>query len=693
MWWWLLACAGPGPFALDDPDPDGDGFTVAEGDCDDADASVHPATTERCDGVDNDCDGLVDTDDPGLVDPIDGFFDDDEDGWGDGDEPRRACAESREFAVVDGDCDDGDPTIHPEAREECGNGVDEDCDGVDPEDLDADGDGYDQCLDCDDADPLFNPDAIDFCDNGLDEDCSGEADDDTGLNTWFGDFDGDGWGTESGRWESCREPRDDMVLVAGDCDDFDATVNPDAEEVWYDGVDQDCAGDDDYDQDADGDRSEDHGGADCDDTDPSTSSRADEKLDRIDHDCDGAVDGGTLTAASRAAFWPRAPDIGVGSDVHHADVTDDGIADLLVVGAEHAWVIAGPLRADLALTTATAHLLFDHETGNTVRGGDFTGDGIGDLVLGTPGAGSTGSVLLFAGPLTGTLLEDEATLELSFESTDGGVGSRLHTADFDGDGIAELLVTGTRTAGRSESGALWVYEGPLSATSAPVATLTPSTGNDLAHALDTLDDFDGDGLVDLVLGCPESNLSGEAGVGVVQVHTGTPADWSVQGADLELTGEPGGDFGRTVGQAGDIDGDGLSDFWATAPGAGEARLYLGAAAPTASTWDDHEVALSGLDGLDALQPLASGDYDGDGAPDVALASDGALWMVAGPLSASLDVTTNGLHATGSESAGAVLRTVDANLDRYADLLVADPGHDAGGVDNTGAVFLLTGRGW
>lgn len=38
-------------------DVDGDGFAVADGDCDDADATVHPGATEDCDPVDRDCDG------------------------------------------------------------------------------------------------------------------------------------------------------------------------------------------------------------------------------------------------------------------------------------------------------------------------------------------------------------------------------------------------------------------------------------------------------------------------------------------------------------------------------------------------------------------------------------------------------------------------------------------------------------
>ena len=43
-----------------------------------------------------------------------------------------------------------------------------------------------------------------------------------------------------------------LTNMADDCDDADATVFPGATDTWYDGVDQDCAGDNDYDFDGDG---------------------------------------------------------------------------------------------------------------------------------------------------------------------------------------------------------------------------------------------------------------------------------------------------------------------------------------------------------------------------------------------------------------------------------------------------------
>ena len=41
-------------------DADNDGYSIAEGDCDDLDATVHPGANDVCDGVDSDCNGVVD---------------------------------------------------------------------------------------------------------------------------------------------------------------------------------------------------------------------------------------------------------------------------------------------------------------------------------------------------------------------------------------------------------------------------------------------------------------------------------------------------------------------------------------------------------------------------------------------------------------------------------------------------------
>jgi hypothetical protein len=81
---------------------------------------------------------------------------------------------------------------------------------------------------------------------------------------------------------------DGYTAETGDCDDDDASVYPGADEVWYDGVDQDCDGANDYDQDGDSVEQ----GDDCDDTDSAISPIATDVCDGIDNDCDDEIDEG-----------------------------------------------------------------------------------------------------------------------------------------------------------------------------------------------------------------------------------------------------------------------------------------------------------------------------------------------------------------------------------------------------------------
>ncbi len=82
----------------------------------------------------------------------------------------------------------------------------------------------------------------------------------------------------------------DGVVLDDDCDDTDPFVYPGAEDLWYDGRDSDCGGNDDFDADGDGHQVEGAGGDDCDDGDATTypGSTTDES-DGVDHDCDGFI--------------------------------------------------------------------------------------------------------------------------------------------------------------------------------------------------------------------------------------------------------------------------------------------------------------------------------------------------------------------------------------------------------------------
>ncbi len=156
-----------------------------------------------------------------CAEPTDWFVDLDGDGHGTG-EARLGCEPLTGFASTDGDCDDGDPSVHPSASEDPCDPIDRDCDG-EPGLRDDDSDGATTCDgDCDDGDPAIHPGAEEVC-NGVDDDCSGDADQDAvDRSRWYRDDDGDGWGDGDTETLAC-DPPTDHVAAAGDCDDTDPT--------------------------------------------------------------------------------------------------------------------------------------------------------------------------------------------------------------------------------------------------------------------------------------------------------------------------------------------------------------------------------------------------------------------------------------------------------------------------------------
>jgi hypothetical protein len=290
-------------------DADGDGFgdrsdsteacdqptgTVSDDtDCDDTESAANPGEAEVCDEIDNDCDGTVDEDD--ASDAATWYADGDGDGFGDVDDSTASCTQPTGYVSDETDCDDTDSTISPDGEEVC-NDADDDCDGTIDEDdatdaltwyADDDSDSFgdiddstescDQPTgtvsdsdDCDDSDATVSPDGEEVCDS-IDNDCDGTVDEDDAVDasTWYADGDGDGYGDVDDTTAACAQPTG-FVGDATDCDDGDAGISPGELEVWYDGVDSDCGGDNDYDADGDGDESADEGsGDDCDDEDAS----------------------------------------------------------------------------------------------------------------------------------------------------------------------------------------------------------------------------------------------------------------------------------------------------------------------------------------------------------------------------------------------------------------------------------------
>ena len=161
--------------------------------------------------------------------------------------------------------------------------------------LDLDADGWSVEYDCDDNDPSVHPNADEVCD-GVDNDCDTFVDEHAlDALTWYADVDADGYGDPDAGIEACEAP-EGAVEVAGDCDDTDAAFHPGA-------VEDDCDDPNDYncdgsvgETDADGDGWS--ACEDCDDADAAVSPGALEVCDGVDNDCDAVVDGPDALDAS-----------------------------------------------------------------------------------------------------------------------------------------------------------------------------------------------------------------------------------------------------------------------------------------------------------------------------------------------------------------------------------------------------------
>lgn len=270
------------------------------------------------------------------------------------------------------------------------------------------------------------------------------------------------------------------------------------------------------------------------------------------------------------------------------DVDGDGYDDILVGapttdsfgvdGSGAAYLFRGPLSGVVPTSAATAHFY-----GQTVRDnigftvapvGDLNQDGFPDLGIGSVLADHAGThsgalYIFHGGPgLAGSHSVLNADHRIVGEGPDEWFSYAIATpGDVTGDGVDDLVVSSIfENTGGYDAGRVYVFAGPVTATSANQATAKINGAaeyDEFGTALAGVGDLNGDGYTDLAVGASRGD-GAQRDVGGIYVFSGGPTlsgIMTTSHAPVQIFGDSQGDVvGRAIVGGHDFTGDGELDI-------------------------------------------------------------------------------------------------------------------------------------
>jgi len=278
-------------------------------------------------------------------------------------------------------------------------------------------------------------------------------------------------------------------------------------------------------------------------------------------------------------------------------------------------------------------------SGNTVLTADFNGDGIPDLVI----LGSGISLLLGNGDGTFTAAPNPSS----------DLPGAIAVGDFNGDGIPDLAVAPALDEGNSEvllgkgDGTFTIANGSFG-----IGNGT-STSNSIAAA-----DFNGDGKLDLVETCASLD---DRPCNLLLIQSGNGDGTFMQSPAVFIALTFSGSQSMAVG---DFNGDGQPDLAVTNSGANGVNVFLNGESGLSA------VAASPVTG-DSPTSIAAADFNGDGKLDLAVANSGSNNVTI--LLGNGDGTFTAAASPAAGTAPNSIAVADFNGDGVPDLAVANSG--------------------
>jgi hypothetical protein len=283
------------------------------------------------------------------------------------------------------------------------------------------------------------------------------------------------------------------------------------------------------------------------------------------------------------------------------DVNGDGYDDYLVGAPSHdsAGLDAGRAYLFLggAIPSGTPAKSWDGDVsgarfGAAVTGGfDFNGDGYGDFAVGAPwsnsGATRAGRVEIYLGSASPATITQPPNFGMNGDFANWGLGYSLDPAgDVNGDGF-EDLVAGAPQLFDSNPGRALIWLGQGSTLSPPSRRILVGevAADRFGFSVSGAGDGNGDGYDEVVVGAPGHDSQGTDKGAVYLFPGGLTADPNFDWKTVGGTGEDS--LGYAVDGGFDLDGDGIPDLVAGAPGAddpsssaGQVQLFYGSSRPS-----------------------------------------------------------------------------------------------------------------